>query len=67
MTHKSFLAELVGKLGAPIFAGTLVACLLQRQLDPLHGVLLLTGICLLAVDHWNAHHKRPRDEDAARH
>ena len=57
MPHRSFWVELVGKLGAPIFAGTLVACLLQREFDPLHLVLLLTGSALLGLDHWLQHHK----------
>lgn len=57
MKHRSFWLEVMGKLGAPIFAGTLVACFLQRAFDPLHLVLLLTGAALLGVDHWLQHHK----------
>ena len=48
-TTPGFWSDLAAKLGPPIFAATLVACLLDRTVDPLHGILLVAGIALIGV------------------
>ncbi len=55
--HPSFWTELAGKLGPPIFAATLVACLLQGTFDPLHAVLMGVGLAFIAFDHWVRFHR----------
>ena len=58
MDHIKFLWEFMGKVGAPIFAATLVACLLSGKFYLLHGVLLLTGFGMMGLSHWHEHHFR---------
>ena len=55
--HRGFWLDLASKLGAPIFAGTLVACLLQREFDPVHLALLGLGLALIAGSHWQEFHR----------
>ena len=43
MDHLNFWWGFIGKVGAPIFSATLVACLLSGEFDPLHGILMVTG------------------------
>ena len=43
MEDPGFWWEFVGKVGAPMFAATLVASLLSGEFDPLHGVLDVLG------------------------
>ena len=50
--------EFVGKVGAPIFAATLVACLLAGRFEVLHGVLMTAGLGMMIVCHWRTHHRR---------
>lgn len=50
--HPSFFWEFAGRVGAPIFAATLVACLLSGHFTPLHGVLMGVGLAMMAVCHW---------------
>jgi hypothetical protein len=47
MDHIGFWQEFVGKVGAPIFAGTLVACLLSGKFAWLHFILMTTGIGMM--------------------
>ena len=55
--HRSFWSDLAGRIGPPIFAATLVACLLEREFDPVHLVLLATGLALIATCHWREYHR----------
>ncbi len=55
--HPSFVRELAGQLGPPMFAATLVACLLERAFDPLHIVLLIAGLSLMWAGHWGEYHR----------
>ena len=60
MTDPGFWWEFVGKVGAPIFAATLIAFLLADEWRPLHGVLIGTGLGMMVVCHWRNHHREPR-------
>ena len=63
MDHISFWKEFVGKVGAPIFAGTLVACLLSGKFAWLHIILMVTGIGMMALSHWGEHHRKPANSE----
>ncbi len=55
--HQSFWFELSGKLGPPVFAATLVGCLLSGRLALAHLVLMAAGLALIALGHWGEHHR----------
>jgi len=57
MEHSGFWWEFVGKVGAPIFAATLVACLLSGEFDSLHGILMAAGLGMMGLCHWRTHHR----------
>ena len=57
LVNAGFWWDFAGKVGPPIFAGTLVACLLAGRLAPLHGVLMGAGVVLIAVSHWHDHRR----------
>jgi len=57
MDDPGFWWELVAKIGAPIFAATLVACLLSGMFDPVHGVLMGVGLVMMMASHWREHHR----------
>jgi hypothetical protein len=54
--HPGFWSDLAGKVGAPIFAATLVACLLSGSFEMIHGVLIGAGLCLIGVGHRRIYH-----------
>jgi uncharacterized membrane protein YgdD (TMEM256/DUF423 family) len=56
MDHLGFWSTFPGRIGAPIFSGTLVGCLLDGNLIPLHGVLMVVGVALMALGHWREFH-----------
>ena len=58
MDHINFWWEFVGKVGAPIFSATLVACLLSGQLYLLHGILMLSGLAMMGLSHWRESHQK---------
>lgn len=58
MKHINFWREFVGKVGAPIFAATLVACLLSGKFQTLHAMLMVVGFGMMAISHWQEHHQR---------
>ena len=58
MEHINFWREFVGKVGAPIFAATLVACLLSGKFQALHAILMAVGLGMMAISHWQEHHQR---------
>ncbi len=60
MDHISFWREFVGKVGAPIFAATLVACLLSGEFAVVHGILLAIGLGMMGLGHWSEHHRDHR-------
>jgi len=56
MEDPGFWWEFLGKVGAPIFAATLVACLLSEEVAPVHGILMATGLGMMGICHWRTHH-----------
>ena len=64
MEDPGFWWEFVGKIGAPIFAATLVACLLSREFDPLQGILMAVGLGMMGLCHWRTHHRHPGSPEA---
>ncbi len=58
--HTSFIWEFVGKVGAPIFAATLVACLLTDRVELIHIVLMIVGLTMMSLCHWREHHREAR-------
>ena len=48
---KHFVIYFAGKIGPPIFSGTLVACLLTGKFEPIHGVLMIVAIVLVCVNY----------------
>ncbi len=64
MDHINFWQEFVGKVGAPIFAGTLVACLLSGKFAWLHLILMTTGIAMMALSHWGEHHRKVENNES---
>jgi hypothetical protein len=59
MDDPGFLWEFVGKVGSPIFAATLVACLLSGEFSVQHGTLMATGLVMMGLCHWRTHHQHP--------
>ena len=60
--HRSFWTDFGGKVGVPLFAGTLVASLLGETFTLIHGILMGTGMVLLYMDHrWNYHDGKDAD------
>ncbi|MDJ0787313.1 MAG: hypothetical protein QNK05_10940 [Myxococcota bacterium] len=57
MDDPGFWWEFLGKIGAPIFAATLVACLLSGEFAVEHGVLMLAGVSMIGLCHWRTHHR----------
>ena len=49
--YPSFWWDLAGKIGPPIVAATLVACLLSSKFEFLHLVLLGGGMLLIWLNH----------------
>ncbi len=62
MDDPGFWWELVGNLGAPVFAGALVACLLSGDLALDHGALMASGFAMMALSHWREHHHANRED-----
>ena len=56
MDHINFWWEFAGKVGAPIFAATIVACLTSGDFFLLHAALMLTGLFMMWLSHWREFH-----------
>ena len=54
--HVNFWVDLAGRIGTPIFAATLVGCLLG-EFERTHGVLLAVGLVLIYVNHYFVYHR----------
>ncbi len=55
--HIAFWTDFLGKIGPSTFAATLVACLLSDEFALVHGILLVVGILLTGVSHWDSFHR----------
>ncbi len=55
--HQQFWVELLGKLGPPICAATLVGCLLAEKFELIHASLLSLGAACIAISHWVELHR----------
>lgn len=55
--HERFWVELAGRMGPPVFAATLVGCLLEGRFSPTHGVLLAIGFGLVGLHHFVTQHR----------
>jgi len=58
MDHINFWREFVGKVGAPIFAATIVAGLLAGEFTVLHGILVVTGLGMMVLSHAREYHQK---------
>ena len=56
MDHTALWIDFIGKVGPPLFAATLVACLLSR-FDATHGLLMGIGLLMMLLDHWYSFHR----------
>jgi len=60
--YPGFWLDLSGKIGPPIVAATLVACLLGGKFELLHVVLLGGGILLIWLSCWRMRKGMTRKE-----
>jgi hypothetical protein len=56
--HTRFFWEFIDKIGPPVFAAALVACLLSGRFEPLHTALLVAAFAMIAGSHWHTVHAR---------
>ncbi len=54
--HRGFWLDLLTKVGVPVFAGTLVACLLREEVRLIHVILMGSGLALIYLGHRLEHH-----------
>ncbi|MHC5113119.1 MAG: hypothetical protein ACYTGP_01665 [Planctomycetota bacterium] len=54
--HRAFWLDLLTKIGVPVFAATLVGCLLTGEFELVHAVLLATGLALIFLGHRVEYH-----------
>ena len=47
---------MISKVGAPVFAATLVACLLKEQVQLIHIILMSSGLALIYLGHRMDYH-----------
>ena len=57
LKHKKFWIDFSGRVGPPIFAATLVGCLLSLKIEWIHIVLLIIGLGLIGINHWYEYHQ----------
>lgn len=48
---KNFAIDFAGKIGPPIFSGTLVACLLSGKFESIHAILMIVAILLICINY----------------
>lgn len=60
MEHTVFWWEFAGKVGAPLFAATLVGCLLAGEFSLSHACLMAAGLAMMGASHWWEHHRDRR-------
>ncbi len=62
MEHINFWWNFAGKVGAPMFTATFVACLLSGKLQLLHFILMAAGRGLMWFSHWREYHYKGRKD-----
>ena len=55
--HRNFWLDFMAKIGAPIFAGTLVGCIVKGEVRAPHLVLLVVGMLFIYLGHRFEHHE----------
>jgi hypothetical protein len=56
-THQAFWLEFVGKIGPPVLAGSIVACLVQERFGWIHGVVAGAGLGMMLLHHFLTTHR----------
>ena len=54
--HRGFWLDLLTKIGVPLFAASLVGCLLKNELHLIHVILMTIGIALVYIGHRLEYH-----------
>ena len=54
--HRAFVVDMLAKIGVPVFAGTLVGCVLEDDVRVIHIVLLSVGAALMYLGHRLEYH-----------
>ena len=54
--HRHFLVDLLSKIGVPVFAATIVGCILSEKMEISHAILILVGLILTYLGHRLEHH-----------
>ncbi len=62
MGHINFWWEFAGKVGAPIFAATIVASLTSGKFYVLHGTLVVIGLVMMWLSHWREYHYKSESD-----
>lgn len=58
--HTSFFVDLLGRLGPPMFAATLVGCLLEGKMVLSHLLLMGIAVIFIGFHHWYNFHRHTR-------
>jgi hypothetical protein len=56
--HLNFWIDFCGRIGAPIFAATLVTTLVSRTFEVVEAVLMTIGLVLMYLHHHVVYHRR---------
>ena len=54
--HRAFLLDMLAKIGAPMFAATLVSCLIKDEIRLIHIILISIGLAFLYLGHRLEYH-----------
>ena len=54
--HRNFWIDFLAKVGVPIFAASLVGCLLADRFEVIHGILMGVGLALIYLSHRLEYH-----------
>ena len=54
--HRVFVVDMLAKIGTPVFAATLVGCLLKDEVRVVHIVLMSVGLALMYLGHRLEYH-----------
>ncbi len=54
--HRAFPIDMLSKIGTPVFAATLVGCLLKDDVRVIHIILMSIGLGLMYLGHRLEYH-----------